>query len=238
MILVQSRRVKTIGLLGGMSWTSSLEYYRRINERVQERLGGLHSAPILMFSFDFEEIHPLQHEGRWDEAGERLAAAARRLEEGGADFLVVCSNTMHKLAASVEAAVRIPLLHIADATGERVRRQGLKRVGLLGTRFTMEEAFYRDRLAERFGLDVRIPGEHDRAQVHRVIYEELCRDEIRPTSRKAFQAVAARLVRDGAEGIILGCTEIGLLLEPGDAPVPLFDTARIHAEAAADRAAS
>jgi len=232
----EGSRVKTIGLIGGMSWESSIQYYRVINEAVRERLGGLHSAESLMFSVDFAAIESLQREGRWDEAAVVLAEAARRLERGGAAFLVLCTNTMHKLAEAIERAVAIPLLHIADATAAAIKAAGLMTVGLLGTRFTMEEAFYRGRLAERHGLTVLLPEAGDRAVVHRVIYEELVLGEIRTTSRTAFRRIMDRLVQQGAEGIILGCTEIGLLVNPEDSAVPLFDTTLIHARAAVDLA--
>lgn len=229
--------MKTIGLIGGMSWESSVEYYRLINQGIRERLGGLRSAKILLDSFDFEEIAGLQRAGRWYEAGEMLAASARRLEQAGADFLLICTNTMHKLAGPVRDAVRIPLIHIADPTGAAVRAAGIKRIGLLGTAFTMEDSFYRQRLEERFGLEVLVPEEAaDRQMVHRVIFGELCQGVVKEESRAAYRAVMSRLVERGAEGIILGCTEIGLLVGPGDASVPLFDTTLLHASAAVKQA--
>jgi aspartate racemase len=228
--------MKTIGLIGGMSWESSIEYYRIVNEAVRDRLGGLHSAQSLMFSVDFAEVEALQHQGRWDEAAGIMADAARRLEKGGADFLVLCTNTMHKLADAIQAAVPIPLLHIADATAEAVRARGLSTVGLLGTRFTMEEEFYKGRLVGRHGLDVLVPDSDERELVHRVIYEELVVGEIRPASRAAFRGVIQGLIARGAAGIILGCTEIGLLVKAEDSPVPLFDTTRLHALAAVTEA--
>jgi aspartate racemase len=228
--------MKTIGLIGGMSWESSIEYYRILNEAVRDRLGGLHSAQSLMFSVDFAEVEALQHQGRWDEAAGIMADAARRLEKGGADFLVLCTNTMHKLADAIQAAVPIPLLHIADATAEAVRARGLATVGLLGTRFTMEEDFYKGRLVERHGLRVLTPGAADRAIVHRVIYDELVVGDIRPASRAEFRRILAALIGQGAQGIILGCTEIGLLVQAEDSHVPLFDTTRIHALAAVEEA--
>ncbi|GJD62207.1 L-aspartate/glutamate-specific racemase [Methylobacterium frigidaeris] len=227
---------KVIGLIGGMSWESSAEYYRIVNETVRARLGGLRSARCLMWSFDFGEIEALQHAGRWDEATAELVSAARRLERGGADFVVICTNTMHRMADDVQAAIGLPLLHIADPTAERIRAAGLSRVGLIGTAFTMEQDFYKGRLASRHGLDVLVPAAADRAEVHRVIYEELVQGRALPASRKAYQAVIARLVERGAEAIILGCTEIMLLVRPEDSPVPLFDTTALHAEAAVDRA--
>lgn len=228
--------MRTIGLIGGMSWESSLHYYRLINEGVGRRLGGLHSAPIVMHSVDFAPIEKMQAEGRWDDAAAVLATAASGLARAGADFLVLCTNTMHRVADHIEAAVSIPLLHIADATGIEVRRRGLARVGLLGTRFTMEEAFYRDRLADRHGLEVLTPDAEDRAIVHRVIYDELCRGRVLPASRDAYRRIAARLVEHGAEGVIFGCTEIMMLLSADDVAVPTFDTTAIHAAAAVERA--
>lgn len=225
--------MKTIGLIGGMSWESTVPYYQVINRAVAARLGGLHSARLLLLSVDFQDIETMQASGDWDRAGELLADAARRLEGAGADFLVLCTNTMHKVAARIEAATTIPLLHIADATAAQVHAAGLGRVGLLGTRFTMEEPFYRGRLGEKHGLTVLVPDDAGRRRVDRVIYEELCRGRVLPESRAACLAVVAELVARGAEGVILGCTEIGLLIGDGDAPVPLFDTARLHAEAAA-----
>jgi len=228
--------MKTIGMIGGMSWESSLEYYRIINETVKGRLGGLHSARSLMFSVEFAEIETLQHEGRWQEAAKIMVDAARSLENGGADVIIICTNTMHKLAPDVQANVNIPLLHIADATAEAVKRQGIRRVGLLGTRFTMEEDFYKGRLIEKHGLDVLIPSEAEQVVVHRVIYDELCRGVIESESRRQYQVIIENLVSQGAQGIILGCTEIGLLVKPQDCAAPLFDTTRLHAEAAVDYA--
>ncbi|AWN48995.1 aspartate racemase [Methylobacterium terrae] len=225
---------KVIGLIGGMSWESSAEYYRIVNETVRARLGGLRSARCLLWSFDFGEIEALQHAGRWDEATAELIGAARRLERGGADVVVICTNTMHRMADAVQAAIGLPLLHIADPTAERIRATGLSRVGLLGTAFTMEQDFYKGRLAERHGLDVLVPEPDDRAEVHRVIYQELVQGRAEPASREAYRAIIARLVERGAEAIILGCTEIMLLVRPDDSAVPLFDTTAIHAEAAVD----
>ena len=225
--------MKTIGLIGGMSWESTIPYYRTINRVIGGRLGGLHSAKIALYSVDFHEIEQLQHASRWTESGHILADAARAVRRAGADVLVLCTNTMHKVAAQVEAAVDIPLLHIADATAERVKAAGLTRIGLLGTRFTMEEDFYRGRLESRHGLSVLTPPADQRALVHGVIYDELCLGNVRDKSRRAFQQVVHDLVAREVQGVILGCTEIGLLLHPDDASVPLFDTATIHAEAAA-----
>jgi aspartate racemase len=228
--------MKTIGLLGGMSWESSAEYYRIINEAVQARLGGLHSAQCLLYSFDFAQIEALQHAGRWDDATALLIAAARQVERGGADLLVLCTNTMHKLADAVQAAITIPLLHIADPTAAQIRAAGLTRVGLLGTAFTMEEPFYRGRLEDKYGLTVLVPDAHDRRLVHRIIYDELCQGITTMASRKQYVRVIRRLAEQGAEGVILGCTEIGLLIRPADSPLPVFDTTRLHAEAAVDYA--
>ncbi|MFK8397116.1 aspartate/glutamate racemase family protein [Pseudomonas sp. BGr12] len=228
--------MKTIGLIGGMSWESTIPYYRQINERIKERLGGLHSAKVALYSVDFHEIERLQHAGDWDAAGRVLADAARSLKAAGADFLVLCTNTMHKVAPAIEAAVDIPLLHIADPTAEAIRAAGVATVGLLGTRFTMEQAFYKDRLVEKFGLKVLTPNEAERQVVHRIIYEELCLGRIRDESREEYRRIIAALVEQGAEAVILGCTEISLLVGPADASVPLFDTTALHALHAADAA--
>lgn len=227
---------KVIGLIGGMSWESSAEYYRIINQMVRARLGGLRSARCLMWSFDFGEIEALQHAGRWDDAAAEMIAAARRLERGGADFVVICTNTMHRMADQVQAAIGLPLLHIADPTAERIKDAGLRKVGLLGTAFTMEQDFYKGRLAGRHGLEVIVPHDADRALVHRVIYEELVQGRAEPSSRRAYREVIARLVERGAEAVILGCTEIMLLVGPGDSTVPLFDTTALHAAAAVELA--
>ena len=225
--------MKTLGLIGGMSWESTVPYYRTINQTVKEQLGGLHSARLLLYSVDFAQIEKLQHAGDWDAAGAVLADAARSLKAGGAQLLVICTNTMHKVADAVETASGLPLLHIADPTGEAIRAHGFARIGLLGTRFTMEQDFYRQRLAERHGLEVLVPEADERDIVHRVIYDELCQGEIREESRAQYRGVMASLVARGAQGIILGCTEIGLLVGECDASVPLFDTAELHARAAA-----
>ncbi|WP_329102510.1 aspartate/glutamate racemase family protein [Micromonospora sp. NBC_01699] len=224
-----------IGMLGGMSWESSAQYYRLANELVRDRLGGLHSARCLLYSVDFAEVERLQAAGRWDEAGTLLAAAAGRLEAAGADLLVLCTNTMHRVADRITATVRIPLLHIADATADAVHAAGLRTVGLLGTAFTMEQDFYSDRLAAR-GLTVLVPGADDRALVHSVIYDELCRGIVSDSSRTAYVDVIGRLVAAGAQGVILGCTEIELLIGPADSPVPVFPTTRLHVEAAVTHA--
>ena len=228
--------MKTIGLLGGMSWESTVSYYRVLNREIGRRLGGLHSARILLLSVDFQEIEILQHQGDWERLGEILAREARTLEKAGADFLVLCTNTMHLVAPTMKAAVAIPLLHIADATAQRIREDGFRTVGLLGTRFTMEEPFYRGSLEEDHGLEVLVPSREDRDVVHRVIYEELVMGRILPESREEYRRIVRRLHEEGAQGVILGCTEIGLLLKPEDSELPLFDTALIHAQVAAEYA--
>jgi aspartate racemase len=227
---------KVIGLIGGMSWESSAEYYRIINQTVRARLGGLRSARCLMWSFDFGEIEALQHAGRWNDAAAEMILAAQRLERGGADFVVICTNTMHRMADQVQAAISLPLLHIADPTAKRIKGAGLTTVGLLGTAFTMEQTFYKGRLVDLHGLKVLVPGDNDRALVHRVIYEELVQGQVKPSSRQAYREVIARLVERGAEAVILGCTEIMLLVKAEDSAVPLFDTTVLHAEAAVDLA--
>lgn len=226
--------MKVIGLIGGMSWESTVPYYRIVNETVKQRLGGLHSARVVLYSVDFDEIERLQHSGQWAAAGERLADVARAVERAGAECVVLCTNTMHKVAPQIEAAVRIPLLHIADATAAEIKAAALSTVGLLGTRFTMEQDFYRARLQRDHGLRVLIPGAHDREIVHRVIYEELCLGDVVDASRGEYRRVMDDLVRQGAQAIILGCTEITLLVQPSDSAVPLFDTTRIHARKAAE----
>ena len=224
--------MKTIGMIGGMSWKSSMEYYRIINEAIQERLGDLHSAKSLMVSVDFAEIEVLQREGRWEQATRAMIEAAQSVEAGGADFLIICTNTMHKMAEEVQRNIGIPLLHIADATAEVIQARGARRVGLLGTRFTMEENFYRGRLAEMHNLEVIIPEQADREIVHRIIYAELVLGRIEPASKAEYLRIIADLAKAGAEGIILGCTEIGMLVSQADSRLPLFDTTRIHAQAA------
>jgi aspartate racemase len=228
--------VKTLGLIGGMSWESTVVYYRLINELVRERMGGLHSAQLLMWSFDFEEVERCQAEDRWDEATEMMVGAARRLEAGGADILVICTNTMHRMADEVEAATGLPLVHIADATAEAVRARGVGRVGLLGTAYTMEQDFYRGRLINRHGLQVVIPEEADRRTVHDVIYDELCQGEVSRKSRVRYLEIVARMRTHGAEGVILGCTEIGLLIGKNDLDIPVFDSTEAHAAAAVEAA--
>ncbi len=228
--------MKTIGLIGGMSWESSIEYYRIINETVRQRLGGLHSAKSLIYSVDFAEVEKLQKGQRWEEATEVMIDAARALERGGADFVIICTNTMHLMAEQVEAGIGIPLLHIADATAARIKEKGYDTIGLLGTSFTMEADFYRGRLEQMHDLNVIIPEGPDRKMVHKVIYDELCCGKISELARRRYLEVIERLVNRGSEAIILGCTEIGLLVKDKDSPVELFDTARIHAVAAVEYA--
>ena len=227
--------MKVIGLIGGMSWESTVEYYRLINEVVTQRLGGLHSGQIVLYSVDFDEVERAQAEGRWDDATAILSGAAQSLERAGADFLAICTNTMHKVADQVAASTDLPLLHIGEVTGAAIARQGLKKVGLLGTRFTMEEGFYRDVL-ERFGLRALVPPESDMDTVHSIIYQELCKGQIEESSRRVCIQIIGRLAKRGAEGIVLGCTELPLLIRPEDVDVPLFDTMRLHAEAAVEMA--
>jgi len=228
--------MRMIGLIGGMSWESSAEYYRILNQGVRDRLGPTASARCLLWSFDFAEIEALQHAGDWDGLAARMVDAAQRLEAGGAEVLLICTNTMHRMAPAIEAAVGVPLLHIADPTAAAIKAARLTRVGLLGTAFTMEHGFYKDRLAERHGLDVRVPDAADRATVHRIIYEELVAGKILPESRDALRAIIARLAAAGAEAVILGCTEIMLLVGQADSPVPVFDTTALHAAAAVEAA--
>ncbi|WP_010199831.1 aspartate/glutamate racemase family protein [Bacillus sp. m3-13] len=220
--------MKVIGLIGGMSWESSVEYYRIINQEVKRRLGGLHSAKCLLYSVDFDEIERYQSGGAWDKAGEVLGDAARSLEMGGADFIVICTNTMHKVVNEIQSKITIPLLHIADATAAQIKEKGINSVGLLGTRYTMEQDFYKSRL-EMNGIKVIVPSEQEREIINKVIYEELCLGKIQEKSRDYYKKVIHGLIESGAKGIILGCTEIGLLVKPGDSDVPLFDTAYIHA---------
>jgi aspartate racemase len=228
--------MKTIGLIGGMSWESSIEYYRIINETVREKLGGLHSAKSVMVSVDFAIIENLQQQGKWEQATQLMVEAARDVERGGADFVLICTNTMHRMAEDVQRGVKIPLLHIADATAEKIKGRGLNKVGLLGTRFTMVEDFYKGRLERNHGLEVMIPDEKGMEIVHRVIYEELVLGIIQETSKTKYVKVMQELVNAGAEGIILGCTEIGLLVSQKDVQVPVFNTTEIHATVAVDMA--
>lgn len=228
--------MKTIGLIGGMSWESTQGYYRIINEGVKRELGGLHSAQIALYSVDFEPIEQLQHQGDWDGTAEILCQAAQSVAAAGADFLLICTNTMHRVAPQVEAAINIPLLHIADATAEQLLAAGVQTVGLLGTAFTMEQAFYKGRLADHYGLEVVVPNTEDRALVHRVIYQELCLGQVEAASKAEYLRIIDALVEQGAEAVILGCTEIGMLVDQSDTAVKLFDTTAIHAEAAVSRA--
>lgn len=227
-----TQSMKTIGLIGGMSWESSAQYYRMINQGMKHRLGGHNNARSLMLTVNFHDIESLQHQGEWDRLGKLMQDAARQLQAGGADFIVLCTNTMHKAAMHIESAVSIPFLHIADPTADAIKEQGLSTVGLLGTRFTMEQDFYRGRLESRHGLSVLVPDEIDRGIVHRVIYEELCHGKVQDASRREYQRVIADLQARGAQAVILGCTEISLLIQPQDSPLPVFDTTSLHAQAA------
>jgi aspartate racemase len=230
--------VKTLGLIGGMSWESTAIYYRHLNELARERLGGLHSARLLLWSFDFAEVAERQHAADWDGAARLLVDAARRLERGGAEALLICTNTMHRMAGDVEKAVRIPLLHIADATARAVKASTSRRPALLATRFTMEQEFYKGRLRDRHGIEVIVPDETGREVVHRIIYEELCRGEVKEQSKAAYLELVDRLRAAGADGVVLGCTEITMLISQSDLDIPVFDTTRIHAETAMDFALS
>lgn len=228
--------MKTIGLIGGMSWESSLEYYRILNETTKSKLGGFHSAKCILYSVDFEEIENLQKSGQWQEAALIMIAAGQSLECAGADFIILCTNTMHKLANEIQANIHIPFLHIADATAQKIKAAGLSTIGLLGTRFTMEHDFYKGRLVDDYGLNVIIPDDSDRETIHCIIYEELCLGLIRKESRDKYIEIMNKLIQKGVEGIILGCTEIELLVKDGDCSVPLFPTTRIHAVAAVEYA--
>ena len=228
--------MKTIGLIGGMSWESTVEYYRIINQEVSRRLGGLHSAKVLMYSVDFGEIEGLMWQGRWEGIGGHVAKIAKTIESAGADVILLCTNTVHKVASWIESAIKVPFIHIADVTGEEISRMGLKKVGLLGTRYTMEADFYKNRLTEKFGLSVLIPPDEKRGMINDVIFMELCQGIIKQSSKDQFKEVIKELVARGTEGIILGCTEIPMLIKEGDCPVPLFDTTSIHALRAVDYA--
>lgn len=235
----EDKEMKTIGVIGGVSWVSSAEYYVLMNEMVEEELGGLHSAKILMYSIEFGEFSEqerLASEGDWEPLRNMMVDAAQRLERGGADFIIICSNTMHSTVDDIEANVDIPVLHIADATGEKIKEQGLTTVGLLGTKYTMEEGFYKDRLKEKYGIEVIIPNETEREIVNTVIFDELCAENISDTSREKFVKIIDHLTEQGAEGVILGCTEIPLLVKQEDVGIPLFDTMTIHAKAAVNYA--
>ena len=230
--------MKTIGMIGGMSWESSSEYYRLINQKVRERLGGLHSAKCLMYSVEFAEIEAWMRDGKWDRIESSMVETAKTLENAGADAVLICTNTIHKVAEQVESQIQVPLLHIADAAGEALKAAGISRAGLLGTRFTMEEDFYRKRLSDKFGLEVVVPEKKDRELVDRVIFDELCVGIIEESSRDVYVSIMKGLAEQGAGGIVLGCTEIGLLVSPDDSKTPLFDTTEIHAAAAVDFALS
>ena len=230
--------MKTIGMIGGMSWESSLEYYRIVNETVKEKLGGFHSAECILYSVDFAEVEDLQHRGDWDELTRLMTDAARHLERGGADFVIICTNTMHLMADDVQNAVSIPLLHIVDVTAEAIRSKGFTRVGLLGTRFTMEQGFYTGRLKDRHGLEVLVPGRDERQAVHDILYSELCLGKIKDLSKAKFREVIDNLVGREAQGVILGCTEIPLIVSQDDYEIPLFDTTTLHARAAVNIALS
>ncbi|ARR47683.1 aspartate/glutamate racemase family protein [Vibrio campbellii] len=228
--------MKTIGLIGGMSWESTAQYYQIINREVKARLGGLHSGKVCLYSVDFAEIETFQHQGRWDDTAIILAQAAKSVEAGGADFILICTNTMHKVADQIQQVVNVPLIHIADTTAEKLVSDGIKKVGLLGTRFTMEQDFYKQRLIDKFGVDVFVPGSDDQTIIHNVIYNELCKGEVRDDSRQHYLAIIEKLVEQGAEAVILGCTEIAMLVEPHHTDVKLYDTTEIHAKAAVEKA--
>ncbi|WP_441002966.1 aspartate/glutamate racemase family protein [Pseudocolwellia agarivorans] len=230
--------MKTIGMLGGMSWESTASYYKTINQGVKQKLGGLSSAEVCLYSVNFEEIEKLQHAGQWDETALILSKAAQSVEAGGADFLIICTNTMHKVAEQIQGNISIPLLHIADATAAKLVKNGITKAGLLGTRFTMEQDFYKDRLTERFGIEVVVPSSNDQTIVHNVIYDELCRGVINPDSKELYLTIVKNLFEQGAQAVILGCTEIALLINQNDTSVPLYDTTEIHAEAAVNLALS
>jgi aspartate racemase len=228
--------MRVMGLIGGMSWNSTLEYYRIINESFTRRLGGLHSARLVLYNLDFDEIQRAQHEGRWDDITHVLVDAGNAVKQAGADFLVICTNTMHKVADDVEEKVGLPLLHIVDVTGDAIRERGLHRIGLLGTRFVMTEPFYQERLRDRFAIELLVPREDDIDTIHQIIYNELCEGKIKASSRRVCADIMSRLVNEGAEGIVLGCTELPLLIQPGDIHAPIFDTTRLHAEASVNLA--
>jgi aspartate racemase len=226
--------MKTIGMIGGMSWESSLEYYRIMNQAVKEKLGGFHSAPCILYSVDFDDVEKLQHQGDWESLTRLMIEAAQRVKKAGADFLVICTNTLHKMADEVQGAIQIPLLHIADVTAEAVKANGQSRVGLLGTKFTMEQDFYKGRLQEIHGIDVLIPEDKERQVIHDILYNELCLGEIKELSKGKFQSIIQNLVKRGAQGVILGCTEIPLIVHQEDYEIPLYDTTALHAKAAVD----
>ena len=233
-MLKAEKAMKTIGLVGGMSWESTLEYYRVINQYTKERLGGFHSAKVVLYSVDFAEVESQQHEGRWDDLTRLMIDAAQRVERAGAEVLVICTNTMHKMADDVQGKIRIPILHIVDAAAEAIKSRSIKKVGLLGTRFTMEQDFYKQRLIRNHGLEVIIPEKKEREAIHRILYNELCLGEIKEQSKGTFRAIIAGLKARGAQGIVLGCTEIPILVSQDDYRIPLFDTTTLHARAAVD----
>ena len=226
--------MKTMGMIGGMSWESTLEYYRIVNETTKNRLGGFHSAKCILYSVDFAEVEKLQHLGDWDELTRLMKDAARKLEGAGADFVIICTNTMHKMADEVQEVIRIPILHIVDVTAEAIRANREKRVGLLGTKFTMEQDFYKGRLRDKHGVEVVIPGEEERQVVHDILYSELCMGEIKELSKGKFKSVIQNLVDRGAQSVILGCTEIPLIVSQDDYDIPVYDTTTLHAQAAVD----
>jgi len=226
--------MKKIGLIGGMSWESTIEYYRIINEEINKRLGGLHSAKIIMYSFDFDEIEKFQSQGRWDSATDVMIEVAKRIEKAGAEIILICTNTMHKMFAQVEESVTIPVLHILDATAEAIKSKEIKKVGLLGTKFTMTQEFYKERLMSVHGIEVIIPGAQDMEKVNKIIYEELCRGKIKESSKELLKQIIERLVNEGAEGIVLGCTELPLLIKKEDSSVSIFDTCSLHAKKAVE----
>ncbi|WP_448217227.1 aspartate/glutamate racemase family protein [Endozoicomonas sp. 2B-B] len=230
--------MRTIGLLGGMSWESTASYYKAINEGIKEVLGGLHSAKICLYSVDFDEIEKLQHSGRWDKTGKILSQAAQSVEAGGADFILICTNTMHKVSEEIQSSISIPLVHIADATAEKLITDGIKRVGLLGTKFTMEQDFYKNRVSENYGIEVIVPNDQDQNIIHKVIYNELCLGEINDESREKYLEIISNLYSQGAEAVILGCTEIALLVQQQHTNIPLYDTTQIHAAQAVKLATS
>lgn len=226
--------MKTIGLIGGMSWESSIEYYKLINELVKEKLGGVHSCKSIMHSVDFSEIEKLQHNGEWEKLTEIMVNIAKKIEKSGADCIVICTNTMHKMAEDIEKEVKIPLIHIADSVGENIVKLNLKKVALIGTKFTMEQDFYKERIRNKFGIEVIIPNENDKNIVHRVIYEELVKGQFKDESRKEYIRIIRELTKEGAEGVILGCTEIPLLISQTDVEIPIFDTTKLHSESAVE----
>ena len=230
--------MKTIGLLGGMSWESTASYYKALNEGVKSRLGGLNSAKVVLFSVNFDEIEKLQHQGKWDETAVLLSDAAESVEKAGADFLMICTNTMHKVVSEIESRISIPVLHIADATANVLQADGIEKVGLLGTRFTMEQDFYKGRLTDKFGMDVVVPSSEDQETVHTIIYDELCKGVIKEGSKQQYLAIIDKLYAEGAQAVILGCTEIALLVSQQDTQVPLYDTTEIHAKQGVEYALS